>query len=100
MHIQNGRLLARVWPADCDEIRGLTEPASHLIETTPAFYSHGKRTKTTAPRWRRSSSIGIYMAACAILWRRIVRNTPYCKPNAASFVPTEPTEINHAQMVK
>ena len=35
-----------------------------------------------------------------ILWRTIARKTPYCTANAASFAPTEPTEMNHAQVMK
>ena len=42
----------------------------------------------------------VYIAACAILWRTIARKTPYCRANAASFAPTEPTEMNQAQVAK
>ena len=47
-----------------------------------------------------SGSIDIYTAARAILWRTIIRKMPYCRANAASFAPTEPTEMNHAQVMK
>ena len=42
----------------------------------------------------------VYIAACAILWRTIARKTPYCRATAASFAPTEPTEMNQAQVAK
>src|SRR5262252_8355380 len=41
----------------------------------------------------------IYTADCASLWRTITWKTPYCRAKAASFVPTEPMEMNHAQVV-
>jgi len=41
-----------------------------------------------------------YVADCAIRWRMIVRKTPYCSANAASLAPTEPKEMNHAQVAK
>ena len=49
---------------------------------------------------RGGSSIGIYVADCAILWRAIARKTAYCRANATSFAPPAPTETNHAQIAK